>query len=106
MLRIDTGRKAGRKRGRISGLLQENHSIINLYVEGVYSHMATVNWPDVSAEYGLWQYERFSSAIEVLGEEGKKIPFCQLANTPGGIALPEIRMTECVGTGNLRIFTS
>ncbi|MFQ9651010.1 MAG: alanine racemase C-terminal domain-containing protein [Enterocloster sp.] len=43
--------------------------------------------------YGLWQYERFSAAIEALGEEGKKIPFCQLANTPGGIALPEIRMT-------------
>ena len=93
-VKIDTGRgRLGVNAEEFPDFYRKITALPNLYVEGVYSHMAAVNWPDVSAEYGLWQYERFSAAIEVLGEEGKKIPFCQLANTPGGIALPEIRMT-------------
>lgn len=91
-IKMDTGRgRIGVNAEMFQELYSQVKKLPNLIVEGVYSHMAEVDWPDKGAEYAMWQYGRFQKAME--GLEENEIPFCQLANTPGGIALPEIRMT-------------
>ncbi len=93
-IKIDTGRgRLGVNAEVFADLYREISKLPNLHVEGVYSHMAAVNWPDVGADYAMWQFSRFKSALDSLGEDAEKIPFSQLANTPGSIALPEIRMS-------------
>ena len=93
-VKIDTGRgRLGVNAEDFPALYREITALPNLHVEGVYSHMAAVNWPDAGADYAMWQYSRFQAALGAIGEEAEKIPFRQLANTPGGIALPEIRMS-------------
>lgn len=97
-VKIDTGRgRLGINAEEFPDFYKRLKKIKNLRIEGVYSHMCGAEWPDENcpscSEYPLWQYERFCKAIEGIGEEGKKIPFRQLANTPACIAYPEIRMT-------------
>ena len=48
---------------------------------------------DEGADYAVWQYSRFKAAMDAIGEDADRIPFRQLANTPGCIALPDIRMS-------------
>lgn len=93
-IKIDTGRgRLGVNSEDFPELFREVKKLPNLHVEGVYSHMGAVNWPDKGADYAKWQYERFCKALEEIGEDAERIPFRQLANTPGSIAVPEIRMT-------------
>lgn len=92
-IKIDTGRgRIGINAEDFPALFRDVSTLPNIKVEGVYSHMAAVDWPDVGAEYALWQYERFTAAMCAIGAAANEIPFRQLANTPGSIALPEIRM--------------
>lgn len=93
-IKIDTGRgRLGVNAEVFPQLYQKVKGLGNLHIEGVYSHMAAVKWPDEGPDYAMWQYERFQKALEAIGSEAEEIPFRQLANTPGGIALPEIRMS-------------
>ena len=53
-VKIDTGRgRLGVNAEEFPDFYRKITALPNLYVEGVYSHMAAVNWPDVSAEYGV-----------------------------------------------------
>ena len=91
-VKIDTGRgRIGVNAEEFGALFREIKKLPNLSVEGVYSHMAAADWPDRGAAYAMWQYSRFEKALEGIGAD--EIPFRQLANTPGSIALPEIRMS-------------
>lgn len=93
-IKIDTGRgRIGVNAEKFPEFFKTIKALDKLKVEGVYSHMAQANWPDAGADYAMWQYERFAKALAGIGEDAETIPFRQLANTPGGIALPEIRMT-------------
>nr|WP_106779245.1 alanine racemase [Lysinibacillus timonensis] len=93
-IKIDTGRgRLGVNAEVFANLYREVSKLPNLHVEGVYSHMGAVNWPDLGPDYAMWQFSRFKSALDALGKDAEKIPFSQLANTPGSIALPEIRMS-------------
>lgn len=93
-IKIDTGRgRLGVNAEIFPQLYQKVKEYGNLHVEGVYSHMASVKWPDEGPDYAMWQYKRFQEALGAIGPEAEQIPFRQLANTPGGIALPEIRMS-------------
>ena len=92
-IKIDTGRgRLGVNAEELPELYKAVSTLPNLHVEGIYSHMAAVNWPDAGADYAMWQYSRFKHALDEIGEEADQIAFCQLANTPGSIALPDIRM--------------
>ncbi len=62
-------------------------------IEGIYSHMAAADWPDKPHEYADWQYRRFLEGTSVLKELGLSVPFMQLANTPGSIAYPNLRLS-------------
>lgn len=93
-IKIDTGRgRLGVNAEVFPELYRAVKKLGNIHVEGVYSHMAAVKWPDEGPDYAMWQYDRFQKAMEAIGKEAEEIPFRQLANTPGGIALPEIRMS-------------
>lgn len=93
-IKIDTGRgRLGVNAEDFPDVYRAVASLPNIHVEGVYSHMAAANWPDSGADYGMWQYSRFKAAMDAIGEDADRIPFCQLANTPGSIALPDIRMS-------------
>ena len=93
-IKIDTGRgRIGVNAEEFPDFFREVSQMPNLHVEGVYSHMAAVNWPDEGADYAVWQYSRFKAAMDAIGEDANRIPFRQLANTPGCIALPDIRMS-------------
>lgn len=91
---MDTGRgRLGINSEEFPEFFRKVAALPHIHVEGVYSHMAAVQWPDQGDEYAQWQFKRFQGAMKGIGEATEKIPFRQLANTPGAIALPEIRMT-------------
>lgn len=91
---MDTGRgRLGVNAEVFPEFYKKISALKNLHVEGVYSHMAKVDWPDKGDEYALWQYERFQKAMAGIGDAAEQIPFRQLANTPAGIALPQLRLT-------------
>jgi len=93
-VKIDTGRgRLGVNAEEFPNFFRAITKLPNIHVEGVYSHIAGGNWPGDGPDYTTWQYERFAAAIDALGEDGKRIPFRQLANTPVGIAYPDFRMT-------------
>lgn len=95
-LAMDTGRgRLGVNAEAFPAFFREISHLTNLHVEGVYSHMARVDWPDEGDRdaYALWQYGRFQKAMEGIGDAAETIPFRQLANTPAGIALPKLRLT-------------
>lgn len=93
-VKIDTGRgRLGVNAEEFPDFYRKITALPNIHVEGVYSHIAGGGWPGKGPDYTVWQYERFAGAIDALGEDGKKIPFRQLANTPVGVAYPQIRMT-------------
>ena len=92
--KIDTGRgRLGVNAEDFPELFRQVAQLPNIVVEGVYSHMGAADWPDKSSAYAMWQYERFQKALEGIGDAAETIPFRQLANTPGSIAYPGIRMT-------------
>lgn len=95
-LAMDTGRgRLGINAEMFPSFFREINHLTNLHVEGVYSHMAKVDWPDLGDgdAYALWQYDRFQKAMEGIGDAAESIPFRQLANTPARIALPKLRLT-------------
>lgn len=94
-IKIDTGRgRLGVDAEDFPSLFKEISKLPNIKVEGVYSHMCAVDWPDKSSsEYAQWQFDRFENAMKAIGGAADKIPFRQLANTPASIALPGLRMT-------------
>ena len=94
-IKMDCGRgRLGVDAEDFAALFARIATLPNVRVEGVYSHMCAVNWPDkASTEYGEWQFKRFSDALAAIGPAAEKIPFRQLANTPASIALPDLRMT-------------
>ncbi|MCH4097345.1 MAG: alanine racemase [Acidaminococcus provencensis] len=91
---MDTGRgRLGVNAEKFPELFRSIQQLPQLHVEGVYSHMAKVGWPDADNQYALWQRDRFQKAMDAIGKAAEAIPFRQLANTPAGIALPELRFT-------------
>lgn len=94
-VKIDTGRgRLGVDAEDFPALFQKISQLPHVKVEGVYSHMCAVDWPDKSStEYANWQFQWFENAMKAIGPAAEKIPFRQLANTPASIALPGLRMT-------------
>lgn len=93
-LKIETGRgRLGINAEEMLGVFKKIRDMPNLSIEGVYSHMANVNWPDISNEYSLWQFERFEKFIGQLASEKIEVPFLQLANSAGLIAYPNLQLS-------------
>lgn len=93
-VKIETGRgRLGVNAEECADFIRDIVTLPNIRVDGLYSHMSCANWPDKELEYSMWQFERFDKAVKDLERGGIEIPFRQLANTPGSIAYPEIRMT-------------
>jgi len=97
-LKIETGR------GRLGVNAEEMPAFVkalavfpNLRIEGMYTHVAAANWPDIDA-YTPWQHSRFTRALEEIEKSGVKIPFLQMLNSTGAVAHPDMRMTAiCPG---------
>jgi alanine racemase len=93
-LKIETGRgRLGINAEEMIDFVNKVRALPNISIEGIYSHMADANWPDISKDYTLWQYGRFAKFIEALKENNIKIPFLQLANSAGLIANPDIQLS-------------
>lgn len=93
-LKIETGRgRLGINAEEMIDFVKKVKELPNVSIDGIYSHMADVNWPDISSDYSLWQYERFSTFIEELKENNIEVPFLQLANSGGLIAYPNIHLS-------------
>lgn len=94
-IKIDTGRgRLGINAEEFPNLFGRISQLPKIKVEGVYSHMCPVDWPDKkSSDYAQWQFSRFQKALEGIGSAAEKIPFRQLANTPASIAYPGFRLT-------------
>ena len=94
-IKIDTGRgRLGINAEDFPNLFEKISKLSKIKVEGVYSHMCPVDWPDKkSSDYAQWQFNRFQGAMEGIESAAKKIPFRQLANTPASIAFPRLRLT-------------
>lgn len=93
-LKVETGRgRLGINSEDMINFVKKVKALPNVSIDGIYSHMADVNWPDISGEYSLWQYERFSKLIEELAENNIEIPFLQLANSGGLVAYPNIQLS-------------
>lgn len=106
-LKMDTGRgRLGANAEEMIDLVKKVKSLPNISIDGVYSHMADVQWPDISSEYSLWQYERFENFIEKLDENKIEIPFLQLANSSGLVAYPDIHLKGVAPGSNLWGYSS
>ncbi len=94
-IKIETGRgRLGVNAEELPDFYRQVVALQNIKVEGIYSHMCPVDWPKKkSAEYALWQCNRFKQALEKIGPEAERISFRQLANTPASIALPDLRLS-------------
>lgn len=94
-IKIETGRgRLGINAEELPDFYKKVSKLPNIKVEGIYSHMCPVDWPQKkSSDYAQWQYSRFKKALDEIGPEADKIPFRQLANTPASIALPNLRLS-------------
>ena len=100
-VKIETGRgRLGINAEECADAIREMAAMPNIRVDGIYSHMAYASWDESKKDYPMWQYERFTKALDQLEAYGIHIPFAQLVNTPGSIAYPDIRLTgACPGRG-------
>ena len=94
-IKIETGRgRLGINAEELPAFFNKIAQMSNLKVEGIYSHMCPVDWPEKkSSEYAHWQFARFKNALDAIGPAADAIPFRQLANTPASIALPDLRLS-------------
>lgn len=93
-LGIETGRgRLGVNAEEFPDFVRQTAALPGIKIEGIYSHMAAADWPDKPHEYADWQYRRFLEGTSVLKELGLSVPFMQLANTPGSIAYPNLRLS-------------
>jgi len=93
-VKIETGRgRLGINAEEAVDIIKKIKSLQGISLEGIYSHLATADWPDKNNEYTYWQYKRFTSVKEDLEAENIYILYYQIANSPGSIALPDICLT-------------
>lgn len=97
-IKLETGRgRLGIPAGEVAQFVKDILAFPNIQIEGMYSHLTAPDWPDKES-YSRIQAEIFSKAVEEITALGVTIPFLQLANSSGSIAIPEIRMTAiCPG---------
>jgi len=106
-LKTDTGRgRLGVNAEEMAEFVKKVQELPNISIEGIYSHMADVNWADISSEYPNWQYNRFNKMVQELNNENIGIPFLQLANSSGLVAYPEFQMKGVAPGGNLWGFSA
>ncbi|NLI90982.1 MAG: alanine racemase [Peptococcaceae bacterium] len=92
-LKIDTGM------GRIGFRESDFHDIVKiaslpgLYIEGIYTHLATADSADLSYTYK--QLQTFDQLYEKLCARGIKIPFRHTANSPALIQVPQSHYELC-----------
>ena len=100
-VKIETGRgRLGVNAEEAGALVRDISALPNIRVDGIYSHFAYTGWDEAKKAYPLWQFERFTKALDEIESYGIHIPFAQLVNTPGGIAYPDLRLTGmCPGRG-------
>ena len=100
-VKIETGRgRLGINAEECPDVIASMAAMPHIRVDGIYSHMAYAGWDESKKAYPMWQYKRFRKALDALESRGIHIPFAQLANTPGSIAYPDIRLTgACPGRG-------
>lgn len=75
---------------RVGLLAQAVASEPGLQLEGVYTHLATADEPDLTAAHR--QMERFVQALAELERFGIQVPLRHVLNTAGLLALPEWRL--------------
>jgi len=93
-IKIETGRgRLGINSEEAVNVIKEINSLPGIRIEGIYSHLAGADWPENDNEYTYWQYRRFASVKEGLEANNINIPYYQIANSPGSIALPDIRLS-------------
>ena len=87
-IKIETGRgRIGINAETAVDAIKKINDLPGIKIEGIYSHLTSVNWPEDGNEYINWQFQRFATVKEGLESENIDIPFYQLANSAGTIAL-------------------
>ncbi|MDR1827671.1 MAG: alanine racemase, partial [Methylobacteriaceae bacterium] len=97
-IKIETGfGRLGVNAEAAAEVIRDIAALPNIRIDGIYSHMGGADWPeddaDATEDYFLWQYQRFGTVLKKMKEFNIAVPFRQLANTPGSIVYPGIRMT-------------
>lgn len=86
-LKIDTGMgRIGIQPSEAVAALTQLVSLPSLYIEGVYTHLATAD--HTNTEYLREQQRVFTMIIEQLRDKEISIPFIHIANSPGAIQIP------------------
>ena len=68
-------------------------SLPNIYVEGIYTHLATADWPDLS--YVQKQLTQLDELYERLCSAGIEIPIRHAANSPAVMQVPASNYEIC-----------
>lgn len=92
-IKIDTG--MGRIGFRDSAMedIRKIARLPGLFVEGIYTHLATADSPDLS--YAHQQLQAFDELNARLGAEGIRIPLRHAANSPALMQLPQSHYELC-----------
>ncbi|MEN6478555.1 MAG: alanine racemase [Anaerolineales bacterium] len=89
-LKVETGMgRLGVQPEEVAGLVQEALGLPGLAIEGIFSHLATADEPDLS--YARWQQARFERAIQAARAVGCRPRWVHLANSAATLRLPEAR---------------
>jgi alanine racemase len=87
-IKIDTGMgRIGVQPEEATILLEQLMGMPLLYIEGVYTHLATAD--DINTEYLTKQHTTFVGVIDELEKKSITIPIIHIANSPGAIQIPK-----------------
>ena len=90
-LKIDTGMgRIGFLPEDLAKILPELKSLPCLDIEGVFTHFATADEPNL--EYTHWQYKRFARALDILEEFGIKIRLRHVCNSSATLNIPDYHL--------------
>jgi alanine racemase len=91
-IKVDTGMsRYGLEPERALSFARRVTGLPHLVLEGVFSHFATADEPDLS--YARQQLQRFTRILAALEDAGFYIPVRHICNSAGLVTLPEAHMT-------------
>jgi alanine racemase len=92
-IKVDTGMgRIGFRENALAGI-RKIAQLPGLFLEGIYTHLATADSTDLS--YSYKQLEIFDRLYAALCAEGIKIPLRHAANSPGLLQIPESHYELC-----------
>jgi alanine racemase len=89
-LKVDTGMgRLGILPDEVGAFLAQALPLPGLALEGIFSHLATADEPDLA--YAHWQIEQFERALAAAAEAGLSPQWVHLANSAATLRLPQSR---------------